>query len=277
MKQSSIIKKNYSLNKSPLISVVMNCHNGEKYLAQSIRSVIKQTYKNWELIFYDNTSKDNSLNLAKTFKDKRIFIYHSKKYLNLYSARNKAIKLTKGKYIAFLDTDDYWDKHKLKKQLFFILNNNLKISYTDVLILNETNKKIFNKINKKQLVVNTQKLLNNYDLGMITSMIDKSVLKNFRFNEKFEIIGDFDFFINLSLYHKIGYLNKPLAIYRIHNQNLSIRRIDLHIKELSFWLTKNKKKFKKLKISLFWQKIYFYKLIIKKFLKFFKFGPLAQK
>ena len=61
----------------------MNCHNGEKYLAQSIRSVIKQTYKNWELIFYDNTSKDNSLNLAKTFKDKRIFIYHSKKYLNL--------------------------------------------------------------------------------------------------------------------------------------------------------------------------------------------------
>ena len=151
MKQSSIIKKNYSLNKSPLISVVMNCHNGEKYLAQSIRSVIKQTYKNWELIFYDNTSKDNSLNLAKTFKDKRIFIYHSKKYLNLYSARNKAIKLTKGKYIAFLDTDDYWDKHKLKKQLFFILNNNLKISYTDVLILNETNKKIFNKINKKTI------------------------------------------------------------------------------------------------------------------------------
>ena len=106
--------------KNPLVSIIMNCHNGEKFLRQSIKSVLHQSYKNWELIFYDNCSSDNSKQIIKNFKDKRIKYLHSKIFLNLYHARNKAIQNTKGKYITFLDTDDWWEKNKLKKQIDFV-------------------------------------------------------------------------------------------------------------------------------------------------------------
>ena len=100
-----------------LVSVITNSHNGEKFLRQSINSLLSQSYKNWELIFFDNVSKDKSIKIAKGFNDKRIKIYKTLKYMKLYSARNAAIKKTKGKIICFLDTDDLWKKNKLKEQL----------------------------------------------------------------------------------------------------------------------------------------------------------------
>ena len=100
---------------SPLISVVINCYNGEKYLLKSIKSILGQTYKNWEIIFWDNCSTDNSKKILKNFKDKRIKYFKSKIFTSLYAARNMAIKKTKGEYVAFLDTDDWWHKKKLQK------------------------------------------------------------------------------------------------------------------------------------------------------------------
>ena len=92
----------------------MNCYNGEKYLRKSISSVIHQTYKNWELIFWDNNSSDNSASIFKDFKDKRLKYYKSNNYLKLYKARNKALEKSKGKYVTFIDTDDWWLKKNLK-------------------------------------------------------------------------------------------------------------------------------------------------------------------
>ena len=106
-----------NLKKSPLVSVIMNCHNGEQFLKKSIDSIIQQNYKNWELIFFDNVSNDNSKKILKNYKDKRIKYFKSNKYLKLYAARNKAISYAKGKYISFLDTDDLWRKDKIKKQI----------------------------------------------------------------------------------------------------------------------------------------------------------------
>ena len=98
----------------PKISIIMNCHNGEKYLSQSIKSILNQTYSNWELIFFNNKSTDNSSSIVKNIKDKRIRYFESKNFLKLYDARNKAINYANGKFIAFLDTDDLWAKNKLK-------------------------------------------------------------------------------------------------------------------------------------------------------------------
>ena len=104
----------------PLVSVIMNCHNGERYLRQSILSVINQTYKNWEIIFWDNKSTDQSAKIAKSFKDKRIKYFKSNKFEKLYRTRNLAIKRSKGKYISFLDTDDFWNRNKLNSQINLI-------------------------------------------------------------------------------------------------------------------------------------------------------------
>ena len=76
---------------SPLVSVIMNCHNGQKFLNDSLKSLFKQSYKNWELIFFDNNSEDNSKKIVKSFKEKELNFFLVKK-LNLYNARNLAIK-----------------------------------------------------------------------------------------------------------------------------------------------------------------------------------------
>ena len=88
------------------ISVIVNCCNGEKYLDQCLRSILNQRYQNFEIIFFDNFSTDRSKNIAKDFKDKRIKLFSSEKKLQLYEARNEAIKKATGELIAFLDVDD---------------------------------------------------------------------------------------------------------------------------------------------------------------------------
>ena len=98
----------------PLVSIVVNCHNGEKYLKDCINSAFNQSYKNWEIIFWNNCSSDNSLDIIKNYKNKKIKKFYSKKLLKLYKARNLAIQKAKGKYIAFLDVDDYWKKINYK-------------------------------------------------------------------------------------------------------------------------------------------------------------------
>ena len=101
----------------------MNCFNGEKYLYKSISSVIGQSYKNWELIFWDNNSTDNSKKIFDKFNDKRMKYYRSNKYIKLYKARNEAIKKSTGDYITFIDTDDFWVKKKIEKHIYCFQKN----------------------------------------------------------------------------------------------------------------------------------------------------------
>ena len=97
-----------------LVSVVMNCHNGEAFLRESIKSLISQTYKKWELIFWDNNSTDKSEKILKEFNDERIKYFKSDSYLKLYHARNLAINQTEGDFVTFLDSDDLWNSKKLE-------------------------------------------------------------------------------------------------------------------------------------------------------------------
>ena len=103
--------------KTPLISIIMNCHNGEKYIERSINSILRQSYKNWELIFWDNKSSDKSAEIFKSFHDHRLKYYYNEKKIPLGAARNKALEKCKGEYIAFLDVDDLWLSEKLELQV----------------------------------------------------------------------------------------------------------------------------------------------------------------
>ena len=106
--------------KKPLVSIIVNCFNGEKYLRDALQSVLKQTYKNWELIFWDNKSFDNSKKVFLEFLDDRFKYFISEKHTTLYEARNNAIKQSKGEVIALLDVDDWWiDNRRLEKQVDF--------------------------------------------------------------------------------------------------------------------------------------------------------------
>ena len=193
-------------NTQPLVSVIMNSYNGEKYLSYSLKSLINQTYKNWELIFFDNNSTDDSHKIIKKFKNKKIKYFFSNKHFNLYHARNLAVKKAKGKYIAFLDTDDLWQKLKLEKQVNFLESNKMyELVYSNYYVINMKKKKIskkFNKILPHGSI--SRKLINNYIIGVITVLIKRKVFENYKFDNKYQIIGDFDLFFRLSQKFKIG-------------------------------------------------------------------------
>ena len=253
----------------PLVSVVMNCHNGEKYLRNSLKSVINQSYRNWELIFFDNFSKDKSKQIFKKFREKRFNYFRSSKKLKLYHARQIAVKKCRGKYICFLDTDDLWKKNKLYYQINFIKKNRCEIMYTKYDVDNLiTKKKYLNTAANLAKGMITQSLLNNYRLGIVTVIISRKIFKKIRFNKKYTIIGDFDFFIRLSKSFKICSSNKSLAIYRHHTDNLSNKKIDIYSKELKHWLESNKFLLKNYNLSNIYLTLL--KLKIKNFINLFK-------
>ena len=115
-----------------LVSIIMPSYNTGKYIEDSIKSVLDQTYKNWELIIVDDCSTDDTeKSIKKYLKDKRIKFYKNEKNSGAAISRNKALKIAKGRWIAFLDSDDLWDKHKLELQISFMEKNNVAFSYTD--------------------------------------------------------------------------------------------------------------------------------------------------
>ena len=120
----------------------MNCHNGEKYLRKSIQSLMLQNYKNWELIFWNNCSSDNSKKIFNSLKDNRFKYYENNKLKNLYDVRNLAVNKAKGKYICLLDTDDWWIKTKLEKQIkLFLDDKKLNFVYSNFFQFYQNTKK----------------------------------------------------------------------------------------------------------------------------------------
>ncbi len=250
-----------------LISIIMNCHNGEKYLRSSVNSILSQNFSDWELIFYDNQSTDESISIIEEFKDDRIKIFRSKDKLSLYHARNEAISCAKGNLISFLDTDDKWDKFFLEKLFTNFFDNNCDLIYSNYFIIDEIKKTTY--LNEKKILPSgkiTQSLFSNYKIGVLAVLLKKKMFDKYKFDENYNIIGDFDFFIKSSLRHKFCAYQEPLAYYRIHSNSLSNKRLKLHAIELKNWLKDNKNFYKK-NYNLTNVEFYLRKLQIKVFLE----------
>ena len=113
-----------------LVSIIMPNYNGEKYLKETIDSVVSQSYRNWELIITDDCSSDNSLEIIERYGDERIRVIASKENCGAAVSRNKAIAAANGRWLAFLDSDDLWDKDKLSLQLKFMNEEKCAFSFT---------------------------------------------------------------------------------------------------------------------------------------------------
>jgi glycosyltransferase involved in cell wall biosynthesis len=241
------------MKKNPLVSIIINCHNGEKYLDKAIKSVLAQNYKYWEIVFFDNNSTDESSSVLKKYKDRRIKYFKSKKTYPLYKARNLAIAKSKGELISFLDVDDWWLKSKLNKQIQVFLNDHtVDVLYSNIYLYYE--KKKTKKIYIKKQIANgklTQKIIDKFEVPILSTIIKRNVFDRIKFDNRYTIIGDFDFFVRLSLIKNITAIQEPLAYYRIHDSNLTKKRIDLNIKELKNWLSEkvNNKSFKLINFS----------------------------
>lgn len=121
----------------------MPCFNSERFLADSIESVLKQTYENFELIIIDDASNDGSMEIVESYhsKDKRIKILRNDENSGPAVSRNKGIEFAKGRYIAFLDSDDLWNTDKLKKQIAFMKEKGSAMSHTSYELMTESGAK----------------------------------------------------------------------------------------------------------------------------------------
>lgn len=218
-----------------LVSILMNCYNGEKFLGEAVSSVLRQTYKNWELVFWNNLSTDNSEKIINKIKDPRIKYFESDNHTTQYEARNKGLEKCNGDYIAFLDVDDYWHPTKLEEQIKLFSDSEVGFSCTNSLKINERikakNKLVFKKIYSGNVL---EQLLKKDFIVMSSLIIRKSILKTLsvKFNAKYEIVGDYDFVLRLSTVTKLAGIQTPLVYYRLHENNLTYKKISLHFEEL---------------------------------------------
>ena len=157
-----------------LVSIIMPAYNAEKYISNSINSIIQQTYKNWELIIVDDCSTDKTTRVILNYKDERIRLLKNTKNSGAAMSRNRALREAKGKWIAFLDSDDIWHPEKLERQLDFMLKNRYAFTFTDYRI--QLNGKWMPYINTGPDVVDRRKMYNYCYFSTITVMYDREVV-----------------------------------------------------------------------------------------------------
>ena len=121
-----------------LVSIITPVYNCAKFIAETINSVIAQTYINWELIIVDDCSTDDTENIVRSFQDQRIHYYQNVVNSGAAVSRNRALREAKGRWIAFLDSDDLWLPNKLDRQIKFMMDNHISFSYTNLGVIVES-------------------------------------------------------------------------------------------------------------------------------------------
>jgi glycosyltransferase involved in cell wall biosynthesis len=229
---------------APTVSVIMNCYNGEKYLKEAVGSVYSQTYQNWEIIFWDNASTDNSAEIAKSYDDKLRY-FRGEKTVPLYAARNYALKKARGKYIAILDCDDLWLPTRLEEQIPLLeRDDTIGLVHSDAFMFNEKGKekRHFEIVTPYRGNIFKELLLCNF-ICTQTVVIRKDAFDSLDmwFDGRLTLSGDYDAYLRISYRWKVAFVDKPLARYRIHRESgtykegrkLETVELDLVIENLS--------------------------------------------
>ena len=206
---------------NPLISIIIPYYKKKKFFKKTIKSVLKQTYKNFEIILiYDDVDK-TELPFVKFIlrKVKNVKIIINKKNLGAGYSRNIGIKKSNSRLIAFLDSDDTWHKDKLKKQIKFMKMKKVDFSFTDYSIIDKKEKKV--KIIKAPKIITYRNLLFSCDIGLSTVVINSRLLKKEKF-PNLKTKEDYLLWIKLSKKKiKMLGINETLASWRQTNNSLS--------------------------------------------------------
>ncbi|MDD5428211.1 MAG: glycosyltransferase [Candidatus Omnitrophica bacterium] len=228
----------------PLVSVIMNCKNGEEYLREAIDSVYAQTYGNWEIIFWDNASTDGSAAIAKSF-DKRLRYFKSDRAAALGAARNSAMAEAGGQYLAFLDSDDKWLPEKLKKEVAALeARRDIDLVYTNYyrMIMPSSGRLVLGLKGAQPEGEVFGRFLCDYPVNLQTVMLRTDAVKGpgLRFDDRLEVSEEFDLFMRILFKSKALYIDEPLSVYRMHGGMLSLKSLDKYPVELEYILGKLK-------------------------------------
>ena len=219
------------------IDIILPNYNSSKFIIKTIKSILKQTYKNWKLIIVDDSSNSETKEkVVKYKKFKKIKIYWLRKNMGAAYCRNFGIKNSSSKYIAFIDSDDVWAKNKLKSQITFMKKNNYQFTYT--------NYKTFG-LKEKNIVppktISFNKFIKNTSIATSTMIVTRRISKGVNFTDT-KICEDY--FYKCSILKEIGYaycLNESYTLYRIRKDSLQSNKL-----RNLYWIWKINSKFNKL-------------------------------
>lgn len=213
--------------KSGLCSIIMPAYNTELYIADSIESVLAQTYKNWQLIIVDDCSTDSTKSIIKRYQalDSRIKLICLEKNGGVANARNLAIKHACGQYVAFLDSDDLWLPEKLSKQIKFMQDNHCLFSYHNFRMLDVNTNKLLREVHVPACVDYTELLKGNRTGSCLTTCIDRSVIRDIYMpNEKHE-----DYICWLEILKQYGItaygIDECLGYYKVGKMSVSSNKL----------------------------------------------------
>jgi len=203
--------------------------NSEAFIAETIESIIEQSYTNWELLLIDDRSTDKTVELVKTFMTKcpNIKLLVNETNSGAAISRNKGIMEAKGEYLAFLDADDLWKPNKLEKQLAFMQAENCEVCYASYEQMDEEGKPL-NKLIKALPVLSYDKYLKSNYIGNLTGMYNAKALgkitsPNLRKRQ--------DWLLWLAAIEKSGKpakgIEESLAYYRVRKNSMSANKLNL--------------------------------------------------
>jgi len=224
-----------TISNNPLVSIIMNCFNSDRYLKEAIDSVIAQTYSNWELVFWDNGSCDTSADIVRGYSDSRIRYFYNADTEPLGKARNRALEKASGELIAFLDCDDIWLPGKLESQVMDIgSDTNVDFLYGNFYSLQDDLKKL--AYSKDETLPNgnaTADLLVRYRINLQTVIFKASILDKLPnwFDTSLELCEEMDLFLRMSLVSEFAYSMEPQVIYRVHGNQFTVTKFDKFYQE----------------------------------------------
>ena len=225
------------------VDVILPNFNKAKFIEEAINSVLSQTFKNWYLYIIDDNSTDNSKEIIDKFSNiKNVIIVKLQKNKGPSFCRNYAMRISKSKYISFIDSDDSWKNNKLAKQISFMEKNNVTFTYTDYTPFLENNgQRIIKKKTFLKDYFNYDTFIKNSSINTTTMIIARSILGSHRFR-KIELLEDYLFKCNLLKDNYVAQkLDEDLAFYRILNKSRSSQRL-----KNIYWLWNINKNYNKL-------------------------------
>lgn len=211
------------------VSVIMPVYNGEKYVAIAINSVLSQTYSDFEFIIIDDCSTDNTPNIIKDFaeNDSRIIIIKNTENLKIVKSLNIGLRIAKGEYIARIDSDDIWFKHKLEIQIKRFINDKyLYLLGTSKILINSIGNTISSTEKQMFSYVDIKNNILKYNLLCHSSVIYKKEIidKIGLYNEKYKNSEDYEYWIKIINNYKTEILQEALVHYRISDNMVSLRK-----------------------------------------------------
>ena len=207
-------------------SVIVTAFNCEKYILETLKSIEKQTFQDYETIIIDDYSQDNTRSIINGFLEKENWsLYSNRKNMGVVFSRNKAFELAKGKYIAIIDGDDVWEKDKLEKQYEILKNNDIGLCYTSYSFIDEDSKHKKYIYKTKETATFNSLLKENY-IGASTAVFKTEFVKKFKMDPS--VVHE-DYYYWLTLLKngvKAQGIVEPLVKYRIHIQGRSYNKLE---------------------------------------------------